>query len=107
MLKVAVCGAKLKKKNLIIKRTKVQPMPPSQYLVFSIGNDYILDNLQNLVLHSIDRDKYLTHTHTPSHSQENLLTNLQSLDLQIPLSTYDLVHVSFGSHSGFFTLNLE
>lgn len=40
-------------------------MPPSQYLVFSIGNDYTLDNLQNLALYSIDTDKLnTTHTHT-------------------------------------------
>ena len=44
-------------------------MPPSQYLVFSIGNDYTLDNLQNLALYSIDTDKLNTiHTHTHTHT---------------------------------------
>lgn len=47
-------------------------MPPSQYLVFSIGNDYTLDNLQNLALYSIDTDKLnTTHTHTRTCTRDS------------------------------------
>ena len=51
-------------------------MPPSQYSVFSIGNDYILDNLQNLALYSTDTDKLnTTHTHTHTHTHAHTHTH--------------------------------
>ena len=56
-------------------------MPPSQYLVFSIGNDYTLDNLQNLALYSIDTDKLntiRTHTHTHTHTHTRLSLQITS-----------------------------
>jgi hypothetical protein len=46
MLNVAAYGAKfLKKSNYEKNYGKVQSMPPSQYLVFSIENGYIFYSL--------------------------------------------------------------
>lgn len=47
MLKVSACGTKLKMSNYKENYGKVQPMPPREYLVFSIGNDYIFDNFKH------------------------------------------------------------
>lgn len=48
MLKVVACGLSLKKKSNYYKENygKVQPMPLSKYLVFSIVNDDIFDHFK-------------------------------------------------------------
>lgn len=55
-------GLSLKKSNYEENYGKVQPMPPSQYLVFSIGNDYVFDNFKPWYYIALIQN---THTHTP------------------------------------------